>query len=97
MTKTMDIGSLDLGLDGLVFRWRIGRKGLWKTAILFSVHSLFHCEFCSHCTCEPTHCLAYSVCTLPLILLVSLTSHPFLHSVAHYTRLVIPGQFLHIA
>jgi hypothetical protein len=38
--------------------------------------------------------LVQSVCTLLLILLAPLTCSPFLHSVAHYSRLVIPWQVL---
>jgi hypothetical protein len=92
--KATDISFLAPGLDGHTLRLGIGEN----IAIFFLLmHSLFHCRFCSHCTCETPHSLALSVCTLPPILLVQLTSSPFLYSVAHYTRIVIPWLVLPIA
>jgi hypothetical protein len=82
-----DIGFLAPGMDELVVRLGIGRK---------LSQFFFRCTHLSTVNCpaiafsNSTLFISLSLWTLPLILLAPLASSPFLHSVAHYTRLVIP-------
>jgi hypothetical protein len=78
-------------------RLGIGPKGLRKQPMhFFWVRSLFHCRLSCHCTFKEYYFLAHSLRTSPLTLLTPLTSFFLLHSVDHYTRLVIHWQVLHI-
>jgi hypothetical protein len=50
----------------------------------------------THCTIKEHYALTHFLWTQPQVLLAAATSSPFLQSIAHYTRLVIAWQILHI-
>jgi hypothetical protein len=79
--------SLAPGLDGHVLRLGIGRKKLGKSRVnprnLISVHLLFQCRLCSHCTSKMPYYLAHFLCPLPLTLFEPPVSSPLLHCFGH--------------
>jgi hypothetical protein len=98
-----DIGSLAAGLDGHDLRLRIGLKGLRKNgklaifffgALTFSTVNSVAIASQNISTYLPT---VYCQLLPTLTFLESLDSSLFRHFVAHYTRLVNPGQVLHVA